>query len=255
MVCTQLRLRRVGIVVALLLPLLILLQSMGPADAQFPQPPGPPIGQPPGMPRPPFGPMGPPIGPKMPGGPIGPKMPGGPLKIVHDWRCSNCKNIIATTTTPLPPNIDTCPRCGVRFINGGKAFLNPPPTLPQPGMPQPGMPQPGMPQPGMPQPGLPPEFAPPPVQPPMPQPPPAPLPANPVGAPPADPVALLPPALPAPPAAQCRWCSGDVTPGNSYCFKCKMMGVGVVVGGTVVMVAAAAFCAVVVFALMRSGTR
>ncbi len=229
--------RRVGILLALLIPGLILLHGLGSADAQFR--PRPPIG-----PRPPFGPKG----------------PTGPRRIVYDWRCRKCGALVATTTSPFSPGVANCPNCGVRFSNGGNNFT-PPPNLPPantpPGnMPPPNMPPnmppgnipPGnMPPPNMPPPNMPPANMPPANMPPANMPP-ANAPANPVVAPPADPAALAPPA-----AASCQWCSGEVSPGNRYCWRCKLVGGGLALGGTLVVVVVAAICAIVVFVFARSG--
>ena len=105
--------RRVGILLAMLLPVFIVLYGMNSVDAQFPKGGG----------------FKPPVMPKMPGaGPNVPKMPGGGPNLVFDWRCSKCGNVVATTNSGLRPNIDSCPRCGVHFINGGKGALTPPPA-------------------------------------------------------------------------------------------------------------------------------
>lgn len=249
--------RRVGVLLALLVPVLILLHGLGSVEAQFPKPPG-------GGPNPPFGPKG-----------LGPRGPLGPKKIVYDWRCSNCRTIIATTTTPFSPGVASCPNCGVRFINGGKHFLNPPANMPPPGNMPPGNTPPGnFPPPGNAPPGnMPPgnfpppgnappgnappgNFAPPdmppanmpPAQPPVQ--PPVDAPVNPVVAPPADPAAL---GAPAAAAATCQWCNGEVSPGSQYCWRCKLVAGGVAIGGTLVVVVGAAVCAIVVFVLSRSG--
>jgi hypothetical protein len=234
--------RRVGILLALLVPALILLYGLGSAEAQFPRPPGMP-----GMPKPPQ----PPLGPKMPGGPFGPNKPFGP-NIVFDWRCSKCGAIVATTNSPLRPGIANCPSCGVRFLNGGGgSFLRPPPNLP-PDSPPPGNMPPGNGPPG----NLPP---PPPMQPPpvQPQPPPAPpppadVPANPVVAPPADPA---PPLDAAPAAGTCQWCNRIVSPGSRVCGRCMLIAVGAVVGVTLILAIVTAVATLTAFLCLRKGAR
>lgn len=82
-----------------------------------PMPPQPPPFQPPKMPQPPFGPNGPGMQP--------PKMPGPP---VLSWSCSKCRAVLGTGN--FPPNLQTCPNCGVRLINGGiGAPPNNPPVM------------------------------------------------------------------------------------------------------------------------------
>jgi hypothetical protein len=279
--------RRIAVVFALVLPLLLVLMSLEPADAQFPKgggfnppgggfrppggfnPPGggfnPPGGVPPGggfnppgggfnppggVPpgggfnppgggfNPPGGGFNPPGGMppgggfNPPGGPGNPPFGPGAGGIQHEWRCSKCKAVIATTSSPFPPNIQSCPRCGVNFINGGKWGINPPPNFPGSGGPPAGGPPAGGP-PG----GVPPGNAPPPGPPPG-------GPPNEFVPPPANPAPQAPPAN-APPAAandeaprhQCHWCSAAVTPGTSYCTGCTLKIGGIVVIGAFMLLA------------------
>lgn len=254
---TSSRRRRVGITVAVLLPLGILIQGLSQVGAQFPnggppKPPGfnPPGGIPPGVGKPPgFNP------------PMGPKFPGGPTTIVYDWRCSKCNKIIATTTSPFKPGVDSCPNCGVHFINGGKSFLNPPANLPPANMPPANMPPGGLAPPNgaapgfappnggppgfVPPNGAPPDFPPPngppagfvppnnPVAPPMDFAPPMPPPAN--FQPPVIAMDNNPPVQVAA-ANDCRWCSAQLEPGQRYCGFCKFIMGAVIVGGTFVLV-------------------
>ena len=74
------RRRRAGLLAALVLPMLILLQGLGSVDAQFPKPPG-------GF-NPPGGGLNP---------PGGGKSPFGPKTTVYEWRCSKCGAVVATT--------------------------------------------------------------------------------------------------------------------------------------------------------------
>jgi hypothetical protein len=250
---TTLSRRRAAILVALLLPMLVLLHGLAPAGAQFPPP------------KPPFGPNGPggfnpPQGSKPPFGPnapSGPNKPGG-SKIVYDWRCSNCRAIVATTTSPFRPGVASCPQCGVRFVNGGKSMLTPPPNLPGPGPAPPAgpmAPNPGGPPAGGPPMGAPPpadsarppnappvggQGAPPPAAPAMPPnappagPPLAPFPADdaPRGGAPADAAPVAPQDLVAP--ARCSFCDGEVAPRTHYCSRCQLLAIGVGLGATLV---------------------
>jgi hypothetical protein len=242
---TNSRRRRVGISLAVLLPLGVLAQGLSQVGAQFPpggqpKPPGfnPPGGIPPGF--------NPPGGGNLPGfnPPMGPKFPKGPTTIVYDWRCSKCNKVIATTTSPFKPGVDNCPNCGVHFINGGKSFLSPPANLPPANTPPANIPPGGLAPPN----GAPPGFAPPNGAPPgflPPNIPPggvAPPVAPPMDfAPPMPPPANFPPpvmAMENPPvqvvfANGCRWCSGEVSPGSRYCTGCKVKLGAVIVGGTV----------------------
>ncbi len=113
MVGTRLGRRRAGLLAALLLPMVILLQSLATVDAQFPKPPGgfnPPGGGLPG------------------GGKFGPKTN------TFEWRCSKCGAVVATTNNGIKPNLSDCPRCGAHFINGGKSTLTPPRTCRRPAL-------------------------------------------------------------------------------------------------------------------------
>jgi hypothetical protein len=228
--------RRALLLLALVAPFGLVLAGLESADAQFPK--GPPRG--PGMPGIPK----PPTGPNMPGPPGMPGMPGTPglpdIQI-HEWRCSKCRAVVATTTTSTPPNLSSCPRCGVKFVNGGNWGLSPPPNLPPPGGQPPSNPPPG---------GPPNDFVPPAQQPP------------PAAAPPA---ADPPPArLPDNPAPQpnderaqqhvCSWC-GQGTPGSSYCGGCKIkLGVIAIVCTFVLLGVAIAPVTVVMWYCLGRGT-
>jgi hypothetical protein len=247
---TTSRRRRIGIVVAVLLPLGILVQGLSQVDAQFPkgggapQPPVPPGFNPPGQNPPGFNPPGPGGNP-----PKGPKQPFGG-KMTYEWRCSKCKAVIATTNTPFNPGVSDCPRCGVHFINGGggKGGLMPPPNLPMNGNNGPGGAAPpngngppaGFQPPNGPAPGFQPNPPPAGFQPPAGPP----LGAAPPNAPPAD---VAPPNAPLAPVAapdnaavqvaanDCQWCSGAVAGDSRYCTGCKLKMGGVVLGGTIVV--------------------
>jgi hypothetical protein len=231
------RTRRIAILAALALPVLILLQGFGSVDAQFPK--GPPGGMPPGG-MPPGG---------MPGGKgFGPKNPlgGGPT---FEWRCSKCNALIGTGSKP---NVASCPNCGVNFINGGKGLLPPPNGG---GMPPAGQPPIGGGQPpvgGMPPVGQPPVGQPPMGQPPVGQPPigglPPADPLEPVGAPNND--AFAP--APGGPPRVCTWCSGDVSPGNSYCGACKVkVAFGVIAGILAAVVLVVGIVATILYVCLR----
>jgi hypothetical protein len=140
----------VCIVAALTLPLGLILflgasqaqgQFGGPKPGGFPNPPGginppggmmPPGGMPPGGIKPPGG-MVPPGGMQPPGGLNPPNFgnPGGQI-FVQVWRCSKCGHTWDKNGSITPPS--NCPKCGVRFINGGPDLGNPnPPAVNPPG--------------------------------------------------------------------------------------------------------------------------
>lgn len=222
MVGTRLGRRRAGLLAALLLPMVILLQSLATVDAQFPKPPGgfnPPGGGLPG------------------GGKFGPKTN------TFEWRCSKCGAVVATTNNGIKPNLSDCPRCGAHFINGGKSTLTPPPNLPPAG-----------PGPGTMPPGGPPPLQPPAAGPPNPAPPANPQPRD---AGPVDPPAPNDPPVAAgdqaaAPRRLCSWCPAEVNAGTDYCTTCKLkIGAVILAGGVVAGALVIVLTAAVLWACLR----
>jgi hypothetical protein len=87
-----------------------------PVPAQF-RPPNP------GIPKPPIPPGG--------GIPNRPGFPNPP--VTFEWKCSNCNAVLGTGA--IKPALESCPKCGVHFINGRHSpFSQNPPAAP-PAMP------------------------------------------------------------------------------------------------------------------------
>jgi hypothetical protein len=225
--------RRLGILLALLLPALLVFHGSNPVDAQFPK--GAPGGfKPPSMPKPPTFPKMP--GPTVPGGPLGPPgfQPPGALP-----------GLEPPGAGPLAPPGFQPPgaRPGLPGQDGGPGgplgpggpFVGPPGAFGPPGPFPP--PNPFGPAPG---------AAPPPVE----LPPQAFVPLD----PPAAPAQAFFPVLHNVVAnPQCRFCHAEITPGDNYCTRCKLTLFALFAGGGLMAIGVLLVPAIIIVWLLYRG--